>query len=186
MNYSRNMRVNVKRLITTWIITMIIAASLSAIITVFILRDEAEAQETAYFFFTEEVQEPEQRTTQIPTITPTEPVIDESAMESLGEYIITAYCPCEVCCGAWAIDRPDGIVYGAAGIELQEGVSIASTLPFGTEVFIDGLGEYVVEDRPASWIADKYDDKIIDIYFETHEDAVNFGKQNKEILIKGD
>ena len=107
----------------------------------------------------------------------------EPELTYLGEYTITAYCSCEKCCGVWAKDRPNGIVYGAAGIELAEGVSVASTLPFGTQIIIDGVGQYIVQDRTASWIAEKYDNKIIDIYFENHEDALNFGKQYHEIYI---
>ena len=44
----------------------------------------------------------------------------------IGEYTITAYCPCYKCCGKYALNRPNGIVTGAAGIELKEGVSVAS------------------------------------------------------------
>ena len=31
------------------------------------------------------------------------------------EAVATAYCPCERCCGSWALNRPDGIVYTASG-----------------------------------------------------------------------
>ena len=72
----------------------------------------------------------------------------------LGEYTITAYCPCEVCCGKHASNRPNGIVYGASGEKLIEGVSVASPLPFGTKVLIDGH-EYVNQDSTANWIVEK-------------------------------
>lgn len=98
------------------------------------------------------------------------------------EYTITAYCPCEKCCGKYALNRPNGVVYGASGIELQEGVSVASPLPFGTKIIIDGH-EYISQDRTSEWIAKKYDDKIIDVYFEKHEDAVKFGNRIAKVYI---
>ena len=88
----------------------------------------------------------------------------------LGEYTITAYCGCEICCGEWS-SVP---VIGAGGVELVEGVHCASPLPLGTIVEIEGLGFYEVQDRTANWIAEKYNGKIIDIYFENHADAKDF------------
>ena len=40
--------------------------------------------------------------------------------------VATAYCPCEICCGKWALNRPDGIVYTASGAIAEEGVTIAA------------------------------------------------------------
>ena len=60
---------------------------------------------------------------------------------SLGEFKLTAYCPCKKCCGKWAYNRPDGVVYGAIGEELKEGYSIAvdpDIIPYKTEVIING------------------------------------------------
>lgn len=99
----------------------------------------------------------------------------EEEKELLGTFRITAYCSCKKCCGKWADNRPNGIVYGASGAELVAGVSVASPLPFGTEIYIDGLGEYVVQDRLANWVAEKYGDKLIDVYFDDHEEAKQFG-----------
>ena len=101
---------------------------------------------------------------------------------SLGTYTITAYCPCEKCCGKWARDRPGGIVRGAAGIELTPGVSVASPLPLGTEIFLNNH-RYTVQDRTAEWIEDRYDGKIVDIYFTDHEEALKFGRQQAEIYV---
>ena len=39
----------------------------------------------------------------------------------LGKCKVMAYCACEICCGKWAKNRPDGIVYGASGEELVAG-----------------------------------------------------------------
>ncbi len=113
-----------------------------------------------------------------------EPYIEEIDAEYLGVYTITAYCSCEKCCGKYALNRPDGIVYGASGKELEADVSVASPLDFGTNIIIEGLGEYVVEDRTADWIVDKYDGEIIDIYFENHEEALKFGKKELKVWRK--
>lgn len=96
----------------------------------------------------------------------------------LGKYRITAYCACEKCCGVR--DRPvaeDGhvIVCGAQGTELVNHVSVACNLPFGTKLQIDGLeGTFVVQDRTANWIQERYDGMIIDIYCDTHEGCYEY------------
>lgn len=114
------------------------------------------------------------------------PSVPEPKLEALGEYRITAYCACEKCCGKWALNRPNGIVYGAAGVELTAGVSCASPLPFGTVVEIEGLGEYIVQDRTAQWVVDKYGENLIDIYFDDHEAALEFGLQYHNVYLKGE
>ena len=92
-----------------------------------------------------------------------------------GSCRITAFCACSVCCGEWANNRPldengNPIVYGASGNVLTPGVSVACSLPFGTEIEIDGLpGTYIVEDRTAEWIQDKYNGMTVDIYMDSHE-----------------
>lgn len=92
-----------------------------------------------------------------------------------GECRITAYCSCYECCGEWALNRPDGVVYGASGNELTSGVSVASNLPFGTQITIEGYdGLFTVEDRAAQWIHDKYDGMYVDIYFSDHAECWDY------------
>ena len=92
-----------------------------------------------------------------------------------GSCRITAYCACEICCGEWAKKRPlddngDPIVCGASGQELTPGVSVASSLPYGTKLEIDGLpGTYIVQDRTSEWVHDKYAGMVVDIYMDSHE-----------------
>lgn len=101
--------------------------------------------------------------------------VEETARRLHGSCRITAYCACEICCGEWAKDRPldengNPIVYGASGQVLTPGVSVACSLPYGTEIEIDGLpGTYIVEDRTAEWIQDKYNGMTVDIYMDSHE-----------------
>ncbi|MDD3020916.1 MAG: 3D domain-containing protein [Alphaproteobacteria bacterium] len=114
-----------------------------------------------------------------------EPEAPDSTPEpiDLGTYRVTAYCSCEKCCGEWALNRPNGIVYGASGEELKQGVSVASTLPFGSVIEIEGLGQYIVQDRIAQWVIDKYGENQVDVYFSDHGQAVQFGLQNLEVYL---
>lgn len=124
------------------------------------------------------------------TLEPVEtPLVEEPAEPEpvlLGSFRVTAYCSCEKCCGEWAKNRPNGIVYGAAGVELKAGVSCASPLPLGTVVEVEGLGEYIVQDCPAQWVIDKYGENQIDIYFDNHEAASAFGLKQLNVYLKGE
>lgn len=92
---------------------------------------------------------------------PTQP--PERTLVSLGEYRISAYCPCEKCCL-----KSDGIT--ASGTQATAGRTAAMNgVPFGTKIVIDGH-EYTIEDRGGG-----LGSKIIDIYFDTHEEALNSG-----------
>ena len=111
------------------------------------------------------------------TITPAATtLVQKSDKQYLGKFRVTAYCPCEICCGEWAKNRPDGIVVGAAGVELTPNHSVASTLPFGAVVEMDGQ-QFVVEDRMANWVVRKHGESVMDIYFTDHEEAKRFGVQ---------
>lgn len=87
----------------------------------------------------------------------------DRVLVSLGEYRISAYCPCEKCCL-----KSDGIT--ASGTQATAGRTAAMNgVQFGTKIVIDGH-EYTVEDRGGG-----LGSKIIDIYFDTHEEALNSG-----------
>ena len=90
-----------------------------------------------------------------------------------GVYKLTAYCPCERCCG-----KTDGIT--ASGEKAVEGVTVAmdKSIPFGTKIYIDGVGERIVQDRGGAIKGNR-----IDLYFDSHQEALNFGRQIKEVTI---
>ena len=104
---------------------------------------------------------------------------------NLGEFKLTAYCSCYLCCGQWALNRPvdeDGneIVYGSIGERLQSGYSIAvdpTVIAYGTEVIINGH-TYKAQDCGGAIKGNK-----IDIYFDSHQEALNFGVQYAEVFV---
>lgn len=78
----------------------------------------------------------------------------------LGNYRLTGYCPCQKCCGKSKSNPSYGIT--ASGARAAEGVTIAMAgLPFGTRVYIEGLGERIVQDRGVS-------QNIIDVFVSSH------------------
>ena len=63
-------------------------------------------------------------------------------MEYLGCYRITGYCPyCFHCCG-----KTDGVTASGKNAVIGETVAMAG-MPFGTRVYISGMGFYTVHDR---------------------------------------
>lgn len=110
-----------------------------------------------------------------------EPVEAVEEWASLGEFKITAYCSCRSCCGVWAENRPNGIVYTASGEKAEAGKTIAvdtDVIPFGTEVKI-GDNIYTAQDTGSA-----VKGNVIDIYFDSHEDAVNHGVKYMEVEVR--
>ena len=112
-------------------------------------------------------------------------VIEPKVVEQIDEpelfvYRVTAYCPCEICCGEWAKKRPldeygNPIVVGAWGRELVDGYSVASPIAFGTTIELEDIGLVEVQDRTAKWIVEEYGEYILDLYMTDHNAAKEFG-----------
>lgn len=91
----------------------------------------------------------------------------------LGEYEITAYCACEECCG-----KTDGIT--ATGTKATAGRTIAvdpDIIPYGTEVIIGGHS-YIAEDCGGAIKGNR-----IDIYFNSHDEALEYGRQTADVFL---
>ena len=88
----------------------------------------------------------------------------------LGNFKLTSYCACPVCCGVWS-GGPT-----ASGAMPAEGRTIAmGGVPFGTKLVIGG-NVYTVEDRGTPY-------GHVDIYKNSHQDALNFGVQYSEVYL---
>ena len=92
---------------------------------------------------------------------------------------VTGYCPCEKCCGAFS----DGIT--ANNHRIQPGdtfVAADRSYRFGTEMVIPGYdkGQPVkVMDRGGAIKGNR-----LDLFFHTHQDALQWGVQYLDVLIK--
>lgn len=88
---------------------------------------------------------------------------------------VTFYCSCRVCCGIWAR-------WGrtASGPKPMAGVTIAASrsIPFGTMIYIPGLGWRTVQDR----LAARYDHRI-DVYTGNHRAARKGGIRRQAVFI---
>ena len=135
---------------------------------------ETEPIETEQVVETESVEVIEV-TEPVEVIEETEPV-EVSEPIYLGQFVLTAYCPCSHCCGQWA----DGIT--ATGTTATQGRTIAvdpSVIPYGSEVIINDH-IYVAEDCGSS-----IDGNRIDVFFNDHDEAWDFGMQYANVYLVG-
>ena len=148
-------------LLSIWLMTILIAIQITSWVVQAGAEKVDEIIQVEYIVLTETEYEEEY-----------EPV-EVVKMEPIGEYNISAYCPCELCCGPYA----DG--YTSSGEKATEGITIAAdtdVLPLGTEVYIEGIGTRIVQDVGGAIKGNK-----LDLYFDSHEDALKFGRQYLEI-----
>ena len=99
--------------------------------------------------------------------------------EPLGEFKLTAYCPCAKCCG-----KTDGIT--STGTLAEEGRTIAvdpRVIPYGSTVtlyFADGTSHtYTAEDCGGA-----IKENRIDVFFDSHEAARAFGVQSAMVYME--
>ncbi len=106
--------------------------------------------------------------------TRTETLASESPVKrSLGFFEVTAYCPCERCCGDWS----DGAT--ASGYAIRPGdrfVAADPGIPFGKVLDVPGYGVVPVLDRGGAITGKK-----LDAFFPTHAEALEWGRQTIEI-----
>ena len=119
---------------------------------------------------------------QEPAEQPAEDYSSLDRLELIGTFTATAYCPCVKCCGIWSEDHPsrgeDYVQKTRAGTIPEEGRTIAAdwdVLPKGSEVVINGH-PYIVEDTGSAVKGNH-----VDIFFESHEAACEFGIQQVEV-----
>lgn len=93
----------------------------------------------------------------------------------VGEFVITAYCPCRSCCGAYSNPSNPKTASGTIATSNHTIAADTNILPFGTEVIIDGQ-VYVVED-----VGGGVNGNHIDMFFDSHSEALDFGKKIEKV-----
>ena len=89
-----------------------------------------------------------------------------------GQFVLTGYCPCALCCG-----KTNGITACGTLATANHTIAADSRFSFGTKMVINGV-IYTVEDRGGAIKGNR-----IDIFFTTHQDALNFGRQTADVYI---
>ena len=113
--------------------------------------------------------------------------IDGHRVISMGYFTAFAYCICIECTGEWSYQHPDNadnpyfVQRTASGTIPIPGRTIAAPpeIPFGTELYITGLGWRVVEDRGGA-----ITEQRLDILKICHETALQWGVQEKEVFVR--
>ena len=85
-------------------------------------------------------------------------------MALLGTWRVTAYAETGFCC--------------ANGNYPSAGYTVAcNSLPFGTRIYVEGVGERVVEDRGPSWLGSEW----CDLYLGDYWSCVQWGSRNLKV-----
>ena len=67
----------------------------------------------------------------------------------------------------------------ASGKRVRKGhVAMGWKYPFGTRIYIEGLGEFTVEDRGGT-ITNNH----VDVYTDSYDEAIQFGRRNLKVWI---
>lgn len=93
-------------------------------------------------------------------------------LEFMGIFSASGYDICLKCCG-----KLDGITSSGEKAKVGETIAVdPGVIPIGTKVYIDGIGYRTAQDTGGAIKGNK-----IDILFETHQEALDFGRQKLKI-----
>ncbi|MBO4863545.1 MAG: hypothetical protein J5517_04225 [Eubacterium sp.] len=90
----------------------------------------------------------------------------------LGQFVLTGYCPCVICCG-----KTNGITASGRPATANHTIAADSRFAFGTQMIINGI-VYTVDDRGGAIKGNR-----IDIFFNTHAEALQFGKKTGDVYL---
>lgn len=87
--------------------------------------------------------------------------------EYMGDYVISAYCNCSICCGEYAGGPTHSGTMPVAGITVA-----SNTIPEGSYIMFNNHVYHVEDTGNSSVLGSR-----IDLYMDSHEEALNWGLQ---------
>ena len=92
----------------------------------------------------------------------------------LGTMYITGYDDCVQCCGKWA----GGPTASGVMPTVNHTVAMSADYPFGTQIYIEGLGYYTVEDRGVG-------SGTVDVYCNNHSECYAITGYYEVYIVEG-
>lgn len=94
----------------------------------------------------------------------------------IGEFLLTGYCNCNICCGE---DNGDMTFTGTEPRAGHTAAADPDIIPLGSEIEVGGC-IYIVEDTGKEIKGNK-----LDIFFDTHDEAIVYGKKQGPVYLLG-
>ena len=102
--------------------------------------------------------------------------LPEESPYYLGEFQVTGYCSCTICCG----EKEERLTKSETEPRASHTVAAdPSVIPLGTRIVIDDV-VYTVEDTGKA-----VEGMRLDIFFDSHEEAVRYGRKEKYVYLEG-
>ena len=90
----------------------------------------------------------------------------------LGQFVLTGYCPCAICCG-----KTNGVTASGRPARANHTIAADRRFAFGTQMIINNM-VYTVDDRGGAIKGNR-----IDIFFNTHSEALKFGRRRGDVYL---
>lgn len=120
----------------------------------------------------------------------TEPGVIKTAEGEVLEYTeviqveATAYCACYKCCGKYPSNKYYGITKTGTRAKVGTIAVDPRLIPLGTKMYVEGLyGAKNYGVGKAEDIGGAIKGKIIDLYFDTHSETIQWGRQQVNVYI---
>lgn len=112
-------------------------------------------------------------------------LVDRVDISKLGSepvlFTVTAYCSCKICCGNYSPEVTGRESRTSTGAIPKQGRTLSvdpTVIPYGSSVHIDGVGDFIAEDCGGG-----VKQNHVEIYFESHEEALVFGSRRLYVSI---
>lgn len=165
-------KINIKSVMVLLVSALLIALLLFSFLISLFKPVSVEADITPEEFDFKTVEVVEEIVTPVYVEKEVEKEVNPISMRKIGDFSLTAYCPCTICCDQWG-GSPIGKTT-AIGVGAYSGITFAvdpNKIPYGTTLYIEGVGVGKATDCGGAIKGNR-----IDVYFADHKEALNFGR----------